>query len=105
MNAVTVKDQLQEPVKGLGTACSVAPVAATRGQGNECLLRRYSLKGCRHDVVTREHSSGGLGRIRVSVRPKANRCSTAVIKPVGLIVTVDGGAGGTIWPVGSGTTE
>ena len=72
MNAVPVKDQLQEPVKGLRPACSVGPVAASRGLGNERLLRRYSLKGCRHDVVAREHPSGGLGQVRVGVSPKAN---------------------------------
>jgi hypothetical protein len=72
MNAVPVKDQLQEPVKGLRPACSVGPVAASGGHGNERLLRRYSLKGCRHDVVTREHPSGGLGQVRVGVSPKAN---------------------------------
>jgi hypothetical protein len=72
MNAVPVKDLLQEPVKGLRPACSVGPVAASRGHGNERLLRRYSLKGYRHDVVTREHPSGGLGQVRVGVSPKAN---------------------------------
>jgi hypothetical protein len=72
MNAVPVKDQRQEPVKGSRTARSVGPVARSRGHGNECLLRRYSLKGCRHDVVSRERPSGRLGQVRVGVSPKAN---------------------------------
>src|SRR5260370_39413672 len=72
MNAVPVKDQTSGTVKGLRTACSAGPVARSRGHGNECLLRRYSLKGRRHDVVTCERPSGRLGQVRVGVSPKAN---------------------------------
>jgi len=72
MNAVPVKDQTSGTVKGLRTACSAGPVARSRSHGNECLLRRYSLKGCRHDVVTCERPNGGLGQVRVGVSPKAS---------------------------------